>query len=230
MPINAYTGLMGSGKTYEVVCNVILPAVEQGRRIVTNIEGIKIDLIHEHLARDRKDGKTAQDFGALVHVSNDQVGSENFFFYGKTHNDHGEEVRTIVKPGDLVLIDEAWRFWGTATKIHPKHMIFFREHRHFVDERKNTCDLVVIVQDISDLHRQLKNVIEQTFRTTKLKSLGLNKSYRVDMFEAYKVRAKPLASSIKRYNKAFFPFYSSYSVKWTPKSRQQFKLCASVKR
>lgn len=206
MAINAYTGLMGSGKTYEVVCNVILPAVEQGRRIVTNIEGIKIDLIHQHLANDRKDGKTAKDFGGLVHVTNDDVHSPNFFYYGKP-----DEVQTIVKPGDLVLIDEAWRFWGTGNKVHPNHMIFFREHRHFVDERRFTCDLVVIVQDIADLNRQLKNVLELTFRTTKLKALGLNKSYRVDMYESYKVRAKPLSQQIKTYNKAFFPFYSSYS-------------------
>ena len=66
MPINAYTGLMGSGKTYEVVTNVILPAVLQGRRIVTNIEGINIDQIHAHLEKTNKEGKHSEDFGGLV--------------------------------------------------------------------------------------------------------------------------------------------------------------------
>ena len=121
--------------------------------------------------------------------------------------DHGR-FRGVL---DLVLVDEAWRFWGLGDKICKNHMIFFREHRHFVDERGFTCDLVVIVQDISDLHRSLKNVIELTFRTTKLKSLGLNKSYRVDMYESYKVRAKPMSQEVKRYNKDFFKFYSSYT-------------------
>jgi zona occludens toxin len=35
MAINAYTGLMGSGKSYEVVSSVILPAVKSGRRVVS---------------------------------------------------------------------------------------------------------------------------------------------------------------------------------------------------
>jgi len=34
--INVYTGLMGSGKSYEVVSEVILTATAAGRRVVTN--------------------------------------------------------------------------------------------------------------------------------------------------------------------------------------------------
>lgn len=40
MAINAYVGIPGSGKTYEVVRSLILPAFIKGRRIVTNIVGI----------------------------------------------------------------------------------------------------------------------------------------------------------------------------------------------
>ncbi|WP_218058625.1 zonular occludens toxin domain-containing protein [Gilliamella sp. Occ3-1] len=41
MAISAYVGVPGSGKSYEVVKSVLLPAYMAGRRIVTNIEGIK---------------------------------------------------------------------------------------------------------------------------------------------------------------------------------------------
>ena len=37
MSITAYTGLPGSGKTYGVVQHVIVPALQAGRRVVTNI-------------------------------------------------------------------------------------------------------------------------------------------------------------------------------------------------
>lgn len=37
MPINIYTGLMRSGKSYEVVSEVIVPAIRKGRRVVTNV-------------------------------------------------------------------------------------------------------------------------------------------------------------------------------------------------
>ncbi|MGV0986750.1 MAG: hypothetical protein ACOYB2_19555 [Limnohabitans sp.] len=42
---------------------------------------------------------------------------------------------------------------------------------------------VLMVQDIGDLHRTLKVVVELTFRTTKIKTFGWNKTYRVEMWE-----------------------------------------------
>jgi zona occludens toxin len=51
MPINAYVGLMGSGKSYEVVSSVIVPAVSQGRRVVTNVEGLQDDEIKAYCAK-----------------------------------------------------------------------------------------------------------------------------------------------------------------------------------
>ncbi len=48
MAINCYTGLMGSGKTYEVVLSIIIPAVCQGRRVITNISGIDSDAIRAY--------------------------------------------------------------------------------------------------------------------------------------------------------------------------------------
>lgn len=37
MPINTYTGLMGSGKSYECVSSVIVPAVKAGRCVVIKL-------------------------------------------------------------------------------------------------------------------------------------------------------------------------------------------------
>ncbi|WP_143931429.1 zonular occludens toxin domain-containing protein [Rodentibacter pneumotropicus] len=39
MAINAYVGIPGSGKTYEVVHSVILPAFLAGRRICNQYRG-----------------------------------------------------------------------------------------------------------------------------------------------------------------------------------------------
>jgi zona occludens toxin len=45
MSIKAVTGLQGHGKTYETVKTAILPAIESGRRVVTNIRGLNMDAI-----------------------------------------------------------------------------------------------------------------------------------------------------------------------------------------
>ena len=204
MPINTYTGLMGSGKSYECVSAVIVPAVKAGRRVVTNVDGIDSDAIRAYC--HEKFGIAMDDLGSVVHCTNDDVPQASFL-------PHGQDVDTFCKPGDIICIDEAWRFWGTDNKLLPEHKIFFREHRHFVHpETKVCCDLVLMVQDISDLHRTLRVVVEVTFRTTKIKTLGWQKTYRVEMWEGYKLTAKGRVSvQNKRYDSAIFPLYSSYT-------------------
>lgn len=203
MPINAYTGLMGSGKSFECVVSVILPALSAGRRVVTNVDGIDNDACRAYC--HEKFGVEMTKLGHVIHCTNDDVKNALFFPFG-TDN------KTFCQPGDMVCIDEAWRFWGTDCKILKAHAIFFREHRHYVDEvSKVSCDLVLMVQDIGDLHRQLKVVVELSFRTTKIKSLGLNKVYRVEMWEGYKqtIKSRVFVEN-KRYDSEIFPLYSSY--------------------
>lgn len=204
MPINAYTGLMGSGKSYETVANVIIPAIAKGRRVVSNVENLNVEGIRE-FAANKFNVEIAQ-CGSIVQCTNEDVKSEFFFPFG------ADDIQTFVQPGDLVVLDEAWRFFGTDCKLQEKHKIFFREHRHYVHpETKVSCDIVLIIQDISDLHRSIRVVVEFTFRFTKLKSLGFNSNYRVDIWEGYKTPLnKRTASHQKRYDKEIFPLYSSY--------------------
>lgn len=206
MAINAYTGLMGSGKSYEVVASVVLPAVEAGRRVVTNVDGINGDLICAYLVQHR--GADAAKLGTVVHVSNADVGRDDFF-----PDENMPEQVSIVQLGDLVCIDEAWRFWGSSMSISKNHMQFFRMHRHYVHAGTGVaCDVAVMVQAIGDLHRTLRSVVEMTARMTKLKTLGLNRSYRVELFEGDKItKTAKFETFVKRYDKAIFPLYRSYA-------------------
>lgn len=203
MPINTYTGLMGSGKSYECVSSVIVPAVKAGRRVVTNVDGIDSDAIRAYC--QDKFSVPLEKLGEVVHCTNEDVSKASFL-------PHGENVDTFCQSGDIICIDEAWRFWGTDCKLLQEHKIFFREHRHFVHpDTKVCCDLVLMVQDITDLHRTLRVVVEVSFRTTKIKTLGWQKTYRVEMWEGYKLTNKGRVSvENKRYDDEIFPLYSSY--------------------
>lgn len=204
MPINSYTGLMGSGKSYEVVGFVILPALLKGRRVVTNIEGVDYEKIKTYLSEKNPKAK----LGELVKVSNDQVKEDGFF-----PSKDGDES-ALVQGGDMVCIDEAWRFFGTGVRLHESTQIFLREHRHFTDPDTNvSCDLVLLLQSITDLQKMVKNVVELTFKTTKLKMVGLNKRYRLDMFEGTDMKATRRADTWqKTYDPAIFSLYSSYAA------------------
>lgn len=210
MSINAYTGLQGSGKSYEVVLSVIIPAIAQGRRVVTNIDGIDSDAIRAYI--HEKDGVAFHDLGEAIYVDNNKITEPNFFPHNYQSNDI-DPIETMVCSGDLVAIDEAWRFWGTDSKISQEHRIFFREHRHFVNQKTGiACDLVFMVQDISDIHRLLKVVVEVSFKTHKAKSLGLNNVYNLSMWEGYKQHQKAIVGNWTRtYDKKIFPLYKSYS-------------------
>lgn len=77
MAINNYSGLMGTGKTYEVVSSVIVPAVAAGRRVVSNIAGLNNDAVCEYVAR--KFQLEADKLGCVVNVNDDQVRAVDFF-------------------------------------------------------------------------------------------------------------------------------------------------------
>lgn len=203
MAINVYTGLQGSGKTYEVVGFVVLPALVKGRRVVTNIEGLDYEKIQAYCDIHHPEAQ----LGELLLVSNDQVSQPGFW-----PEKDGDE--SIVKGGDLVCIDEAWRFFGTDIKIKPGTRIFLREHRHYTHPDTGvTCDLALMMQSITDLHRNVKSVIELSFRTHKLKTVGLNERYRLDMFEGTNQRISLRANTWqKAYDSQIFALYKSYAA------------------
>ncbi len=209
MGINVYTGLMGSGKSYEVVAEVIVPAVAAGRRVVTNVEGIDGEKIKAYIAEKYKLAGIA--LGEVVHVQNGDVAAHDFFPYYDDQKD--AHTNTIVQPGDLVCIDEAWRFWpASGATIPAQHKSFFLEHRHFTNpETDVACDLVLMIQDMSTLNRFVKNVVAFSARTHKKISLGLTNTYSVTMYEGSKqTKANKMSTQIRKYRKEVFPLYSSF--------------------
>lgn len=207
MAINCYCGLQGSGKSYEVVSSVILEAVSLGRRVVTNVSGIDQDRIHEYLVSKRN--AELDKLGPIVHVTNDRIMQPQFF-----PDEEKPDLESVVQGGDLVAVDEAWRFWGTDLgRLSHEHMQFFRMHRHYVDPRTSVaCDVALMTQDVTGLHRSVKNVIEFTFKMQKHKSLGLAKRYRVDIHEGWKINGKTrIDHRQRRYDPEVFPLYQSYA-------------------
>ncbi|MFZ6693658.1 zonular occludens toxin domain-containing protein [Undibacterium sp. SXout20W] len=206
MSINAYTGLQGSGKSYETISTPIMDAIAHGRRVVTNVDGVNEEKIHEYLIDKHKLDPAA--LGSVIHVQNDDIAKPGFF-----PDEEKPDIISIVLAGDLVAIDEAWRFWGEGTKLTHEHMQFFRMHRHYIHPTTGVaCDVVLMTQDITGLTRALKNVIEFSFKMHKLKSLGLSKGYRIELYEGWKQNSKTrIDTYIKKYDPAIFLLYKSYS-------------------
>lgn len=206
MAINVYTGLMGSGKSYEVVAYVLLPAVASGRNVVTNIDGINTQAIYSYILKTQKK-LSESDLGKITVVDDDSVRGIGFF------PSEDSSRASIVQPGDLVVIDEAWRHWDRGQKLLDHEMAFFRMHRHYTHPESGvSCDLALIFQSISDVSRSLRDVVEMNAKTNKLKSLGLSKGYTVTLYEGSKQTKHSLISRrVRKYKPHVFPFYKSYS-------------------
>lgn len=206
MAITAYTGVMGSGKSYEAVRTAALTALRSGRRLVTNVSGFNFEKVRDYLG-PFKDGSMLEADKVLV-IPSLRITQPNFFF------DPDISVESIVKPGDLVLIDEVWAFWGKDEKLLPEHQKFFRMHRHYTESNTGiSCDLVLMIQDLGSLHRFIRGVLEMNLRFSKMKSVGLMSRYQVVIYEGGNQRkASIISSSTQKYDKKIFPLYKSYDA------------------
>ncbi|WGE47312.1 zonular occludens toxin domain-containing protein [Actinobacillus equuli] len=202
MSIFAYTGIPGSGKSYEVVSSVILENFRKGRNIVTNIEGISEEkLIDYCLSKDKKISR--ESLGKLRKVTDSDCQKEDFFPFKDSQN-------TLCKPGDLICLDEVWRIFP-SDKIHQNHRSFIAEHRHFTNEEGDCCDLIVINQSVTGIPRFIKDRIESTFVMRKMTMLGFSKRYRVDVFIGAKTtKTNLIAQYHNKYNDDIFKLYKSF--------------------
>lgn len=213
MPINAFGGTPGSGKTYGVMEHVIIPAVAQGRFILTNVEGLNIDQIYLYVCEKFYKGKII----CLGHIRCcDRADPEkDDFFPDESALDKPmpppDPESVLVNGGDLVVIDEATRYWAQGDKVKRRHSYFFREHRHFSNEVGHTCDLVVIDPDLSLLARALKGKVEMASVTHKPKTIGLNR-YVVNIYRGCRLTGKPVQIlGPYAFDKKIYSLYKSYS-------------------
>lgn len=210
MAIKAYVGLMGSGKSYEVVSNVIVPALGRGRRVISNIAGLQFELIKAHLIEEKK--LREDQIGELISVNHDAVLDPQFWLTDK--DDLTTRDARFMLPGDLVCLDEIWRFWEGFKRPHDRVLNFVRMHRHMLDENGVSSDLALVTQDIMDIGPPVRRVVEESFRMTKLTVIGSPKKYRIDVYSGAQGRDdKPLRQFFRTYDPKFFRMYSSHSLK-----------------
>jgi zona occludens toxin len=204
--VTLYTGHVGSGKSYEVVKSVILPALAKGRPVVSNIEGLNADLIRQHLVK----GGTDQ-VGELTVVDRLDIRRPDFF---PARQADGSYLPSVWVPlGALVVVDEAPFYWGSDKSILPAHLAFFREHRHITAADGTACDLVVVSQTVDAVHRSLKGLVEFSIDCRRLAALGLNRKYTTVTYEGAKRSGKyVMGRSTQSYDRRIFPLYASFST------------------
>lgn len=204
MAVTLYTGPPGSGKSYAMVSEVIIPAMLQGRRIVTNIDGLQVDKVREYC----KEKDPTADLGEIVLFDGNDSHDPLFW----PHQDLDPSL-TFIKAGDLVIFDEWKLYYVESGKLQSDTVVpFIRWHRHFTDENGISCDLIIATQVAADVHRQVRGVIEKSYDFFKLSMVGFSRGYRWTLYEG---RLQNKNTKVRQgngtYKKEIFPLYSSYS-------------------
>jgi len=194
--IYAYTGLPGSGKSYGVVANQILPALSDGRVVSTNIP-LNVEAI-----RKRTQNGTILEFPTSS-VAEDPARIEEF-----------------APAGCLLVIDELWKLFPAGQKVDKVPESFKRllaEHRHMVDAKGRSTQIVFVTQDLAQISAFARQLVEQTYHHTKLGHLGLSGSYQVRTYHGAVTGSNPpvqnqLHKAVGRYKADIFACYQSHTM------------------
>ena len=197
MPMSVYVGPPGSGKTYEAVSEVVVPAVKAGRRIVTNINGLDEDALADFTGvRDPE----------IVLVTEDQL--RDIASYPTK-----ERPGAIVQGGDLIVVDEAHNVFPAtgAASMDKDFLMYFRTHRHYTDGAGRATDIVFISQAINDIHVGIRRACEFVFNIRNMRMFGLSKRYKVLSYMGWRMSDKEfLTSAYRKYDVRVFALYSSF--------------------
>ncbi|HIF9499377.1 zonular occludens toxin domain-containing protein [Photobacterium damselae] len=191
--INLIMGRPGGGKSYEAVVYHVLPAIQSGRMVITNLP-INLDVVSSVLGEDK---------AKLIKVIN-----SDFHSYGDKSrpfskpDDYKDDWRSPEGQAPLVIVDEAHMICGRdATK---DLLEFYSMHRHF------GLDILLLTQSDRKLHRDVRDMIEIVYRCIKNTALGSDKTYTKKVLMG--LRGEVVNTEQRKYEKAYFKFYQSHTA------------------
>lgn len=211
--LTVYLGVMGSGKSYEIVSNFIVPALTRGQVVATNIYGLNIDALNKHIGRD------ISHLVVTLPAATDELLKREHW---PEPNDP-DKVSTIPR-GAVLALDECYKIFPPSTKVPMYVLEYFREQRHFVDDEGRTAMSALAFQDWADVHRSIRSVAALMFHMSKfgalapfmkvLRPLKLGFDYRVAVYTkiANPDRERPNAIKPRRYDPKIFQLYQSYAT------------------
>lgn len=218
MALSIYVGPPGSGKTYNAVESVAVPAAKAGRIIVTNIKGIQPDLWADELGCDPEKVIVVDDEWFKEEMHYPRMGDAELLLGG-------------IPSGALVVIDEAYTVFPTGKDGVTSRMVeWVRTHRHFVADDGTATDLVLISQDVMSIHPRVRSVVEYVSAVRNMRHIGFGKRFRVDVFSSWRMnKATAIGQTFHKYDPKIFRLYKSFEaegaakVVFTDKKQQAFK-------
>lgn len=202
MSINIIVGRPGSGKSYESIVYHVLPALKEGRKVVTNLP-----LNLEHF--EKVFGSDVLD---LIDIKTDSFSKENGVI--KSFSDPSDftddEWKNEKQQGPLFVIDECHFVYPSSNNkkgsLINECLEYFSMHRHYGH------DILLMTQSLGKLHKDLRAMIQIQYAVSKHTAAGSDKSYSQKVYDGALPRANKVNDNLRIYKKEYFPFYQSHTM------------------
>lgn len=191
-------GVMGSGKTYEAVKYHIIPALLNGRKVITNVpmERNKLAAVYGFQILDLLDVReNKKNEDGTHYIAFDSV--EEF----KDTWQHPE-----TNQGALYVIDEC--------QIPIPNIRSERTHQLFIEasmQRHSGHDWILITQNIDNVYQPIAKLAQAIHYMRKRLSLGFTKSYFHFVYDGNTKGKLYIEKSVRIYDDRVFLFYKSHT-------------------
>lgn len=197
--INLLLGAPGGGKSYEATVFHILPALEKGRKIITNlpldVERIgQIDAAYADLIELR----TASKAPGMYRTPEGERPWRCF----EHEADYSDPWRRADGVGPLYVIDECHLVLprlGTRRAVEE----WFSLHRH------ENADVLLITQSHGKVSAAVRDLVQVVYRVRKNVALGSMGSYTRKVQDG--IRGEVVNTAIRKYEKRYFGLYKSHT-------------------
>lgn len=228
--INLLLGAPGGGKSYEAVAFHVIPALSEGRRVITNLplqleafppEWRALLDIRRRTMKPRPvvdDVKAAFMFKRFGTAPTEQSFNANPFAnvedYGREEYDEETDLTRWTDPwrhpvtgeGPLYVIDECHKALparGTPIPVEE----WFAEHRH------GRADVLLMTQSHGKMNRAIKELVQLCYRVRKAVHLGFEDRYIRKVLDG--VGGTEMNETTRHYDPAFFKYYRSHTQSTT---------------
>lgn len=193
-----HEGLPRSGKSYEACVHHILPALKEGRRIVTNIEGIN----HKKFAELSSLPLPVVEMLLTCIYHEEEQSLEGRYRKQK------ESILTESGKDSLVVIDEIQNLFPSGRdKLTDDWQRYITEHGH------DGLDIVLMGQDRRDCHVIWRRRIQRVITFTKQTAVGRDGHYTWAAYEATRPEVfRKISSGSRSYESKYFGLYKSHTA------------------
>lgn len=201
--LSAIIGLPGSGKSYEAVRYHIIPAIKEGRKVITNVP-LNVEWFIENFGDNVVELIECKEMGAFHDKTKERPFSSIKDFIT-------DEWRNDKEQGPLFVVDEAHLIYPTSGrgKLQSQNLQdcldYFSGHRHYGH------DIVLMTQHLRKLNAHVRDMIEIQYKLGKHTALGSSKSYTQHKLDGTSRKSTEIDSCNRFYDSKYFGAYKSHT-------------------